>query len=121
MVFEKMKIKYTVPEKEHTYTPDFTAGSIVIEAKGSFGMGPGKFSGGDPVRERQKLLLVKQQHPDIDLRIVFQRAATKIRKGSPTSHGMWATANNIPWADKGQIPEEWIEEMRAQESASIEK
>lgn len=114
--FEKMKIKYTAPSKEHTYTPDFTAGDIVIEAKGAFGYGAhsAKFGGGDPTRERQKLLLVKAQHPDLDLRIVFQRAATKIRKGSPTSYAMWADANGIPWADKGAIPPEWIKEMREQ-------
>lgn len=111
--FEKLKLKYTVPEKEHTYTPDFHAGSIIIEAKGAFGYGPGRFNG-DPVKERQKLVLIKQQHPELDLRIVFQRANTKIRKGSPTSLGMWATANGFLWADKGTIPPEWIKEMKQQ-------
>lgn len=119
--FEKIKLKYTVPEKEHTYTPDFDAGTIIIEAKGAFGYGPNRFSGGDPVKERQKLVLIKQQHPDLDLRIVFQRASTKIRKGSPTSLGMWATANNIPWADKGQIPQSWIDEMLQQQNSSSTK
>ena len=120
VVFEKMKIKYTVPEKEHTYTPDFTSGTIVIESKGAFGYGAhsAKFGGGDPVKERQKLILVKQQHPDLDLRIVFQRANTKIRKGSPTSYAMWAEANGIPWADKGQIPPHWLKEMKDQSELS---
>ena len=114
--FEKMKITYTVPEKEHKYTPDFHAGSIIIESKGAFGYGAhsAKFGGGDPVKERQKLIHIKEQHPHLDLRIVFQRAATKIRKGSPTSYAMWADANNIPWADKGVIPQEWLDEMKAQ-------
>jgi hypothetical protein len=110
--FEKIKLKYTIPTKEHTYTPDFHAGPIIIEFKGGFGVGPNRFSGGDPVKERQKLVLVKEQHPDIDLRIVFQRANTKIRKGSPTTYGMWATKQGFKWSDKSTIPLEWIKEMQ---------
>lgn len=112
--YEKLKLKYTIPEKEHTYTPDFQVGSIVIEFKGAFGYGPGRFSGGDPVKERQKLILVKEQHPDLDLRIVFQRANTKIYKGSPTTYGKWATDHGFKWADKSTIPAEWIKEMKEQ-------
>lgn len=113
--YEKLKLKYTIPEKEHTYTPDFGVGTIIIESKGAFGYGPNsRFVGGDPVKERNKLLLIKAQHPEIDLRIVFQRAATKIRKGSPTSYAMWAEANGFLWADKGLIPEAWIKEMKDQ-------
>jgi Phage endonuclease I len=112
--YEKLKLEYDVPARKAKYTPDFKVGTIVIESKGAFGYGPNRFSGGDPVKERQKLILVKAQHPDIDLRIVFQRAATKIRKGSPTSYAMWAEANGFLWADKGTIPPEWIEEMKAQ-------
>lgn len=112
--FEKMKIKYIVPEKEHTYTPDFHEGTIVLEGKGAFGYGPNKFSGGDPAKERQKLLLIKKQHPELDLRIVFQRAATKIYPKSPTTYAKWATDNGFLWSDKGVIPQEWLEEMKQQ-------
>lgn len=112
--YEKLKLKYNVPAADHTYTPDFKVGNIVIEYKGAFGYGPGRFSGGDPVKERQKLILVKQQHPDLDLRIIFQRANTKIYKGSPTTYGKWATDHGFKWADKSTIPAEWIAEMKAQ-------
>lgn len=111
--FEELKLKYTVPEKEHTYTPDFQVGNIVIEHKGAFGYGPTRHSG-DPVKERQKLIHVKQQHPELDLRIIFERANGKIRKGSPTTFGMWATKNGFKWADKSTIPLEWIKEMQQQ-------
>lgn len=111
---EKLKLKYNVPAKDHTYTPDFHEGNIVIEYKGAFGYGPGRFSGGDPAKERQKLILVKAQHPHLDIRIVFQRASTKIYKGSPTTYAKWATENGFKWADKSVIPAEWIEEMRQQ-------
>jgi Phage endonuclease I len=112
--FEKLKLKYIVPEKEHTYTPDFGVGSIIIEFKGAFGYGPNRFSGGDPVKERQKLILIKQQYPHLDLRIIFQRANTKIYKGSPTTYAKWATDNGFKWADKSTIPPEWIKEMKQQ-------
>jgi hypothetical protein len=110
--YEKLKLEYDVPARKAKYTPDFKVGSIVIESKGAFGYGPNRFSGGDPAKERQKLLLIKAQHPDIDLRIVFQRASTKIYKGSPTTYAKWATDNGFLWADKGTIPPEWIKEMK---------
>jgi hypothetical protein len=112
--YEQLKIEYVVPERKAKYTPDFKVGTIVIESKGAFGYGPNRFSGGDPVKERQKLILIKQQHPELDLRIVFQRASTKIRKGSPTSYAMWADEHGFKWADKGTIPPEWIKEMKEQ-------
>jgi hypothetical protein len=117
--FEKHKFKYDVPARVSTYTPDFLVGNIFLEAKGMFGRGPGRFSGGDPAKERAKLLLIKAQYPSMDLRIIFQRAAAPIYKGSKTTLGKWATDHNIPWADKGQIPEEWLNEMR--ESVSSQK
>lgn len=119
--FEKHKFEYDVPARKAKYTPDFKVGSMFIESKGAFGRGPGRFSGGDPAKERQKLILIKQQHPNLDLRIVFQRASTRIYKGSPTTYAAWATANGFKFADKGQIPQEWLAEVRAQKSASSEK
>jgi hypothetical protein len=112
--YEQLKLEYNVPARVAKYTPDFKVGTIVIESKGAFGYGPNRFSGGDPAKERQKLLLIKAQHPDIDLRIVFQRASTKIYKGSPTTYAKWATDNGFLWADKGTIPAAWIAEMKAQ-------
>jgi hypothetical protein len=113
--YEKMKLEYNIPARVAKYTPDFKVGKIVIESKGAFGYGPNRFAGGDPAKERQKLILVKQQHPDIDLRIVFQRASTKIYKNSPTTYAAWATANGFKWSDKGTIPPEWIKEMKEQQ------
>jgi hypothetical protein len=112
--YEQLKLEYNVPARVAKYTPDFKVGTIVIESKGAFGYGPNRFSGGDPAKERQKLLLIKAQHPDIDLRIVFQRASTKIYKGSPTTYAKWATDNGFLWTDKGTIPAAWIAEMKAQ-------
>ena len=54
-------------------------------------------------------MLIKKQHPELDIRIVFMSGKTKIRKGSPTTYGMWCDKHNIPWAEK-QIPTEWFSE-----------
>ena len=59
--FESYAIPFTQPVKPRKYTPDFTLpNGIVIESKGRF-----------LTADRQKHLLVKQQHPDLDIRFVF--------------------------------------------------
>jgi hypothetical protein len=117
--YEQLKLEYNVPARVAKYTPDFKVGTIVIESKGAFGYGPNRFSGGDPAKERQKLLLIKAQHPDLDLRIVFQRASTKIYKNSPTTYAAWATTHGFKWSDKGVIPPEWIKEMKSQDRSML--
>ena len=111
--YEKTKIKYTVPARQATYTPDFMMGDILIEAKGYF----------RKPADRQKLALVKQQHPEKDIRLVFQRASNPIYSGSKTTYGQWADDHGFPWADGGKIPEEWIEEVteRKVADASLHK
>ena len=98
--YEAVKLKYIVPETEHTYTPDFPVSKkIVIETKGLW-----------DVADRMKMLLVVRQHPEIDFRLVFSNANKKIKKGSKTSYAMWCDKNGIKWAHKS-IPKEWIEEI----------
>lgn len=96
--YESLKLPYTV---NHVYLPDFLvvtgAGkTIVIEAKGRFMPG-----------DQGKMLAVKSQHPDIDLRFVFMDANLPVRKGAKVTHGGWATKHGFPWADK-KVPIEWI-------------
>lgn len=103
--YESKTIKYTVPSREARYTGDFfpkNASPIVIEGKGYF----------RDAKEREKFILLKAQHPDMDLRIVFQNAKLPIYKGSPTTYAMWAETNGIMWADGGVIPDSWIKEMK---------
>ena len=102
--YEEEVIKYVKPERYSKYTPDFvvykTDGSkMYIEMKGRF-----------DTADRQKHLLIKQQHPDKDIRIVFQNANTKISKTSKTTYAKWATDKGFKWADKGVIPQEWLDE-----------
>ena len=57
--YENKRIKYTV---DRTYTPDFELpNGIILEAKG-------RFTGAD----RSKHLKVRAQHPELDIRFVFQ-------------------------------------------------
>lgn len=99
--FEKLKVKYTMPESNHTYTPDFQlANGIIVETKGRF-----------LAADRKKHLLIQQQRPDLDIRFVFQRAKTPITTGSATTLAMWADKNGFKWAEK-LIPEAWLQEKQ---------
>lgn len=96
--YEKLKLKYIVPASTHTYTPDFRLrqNGLIVETKGRF-----------TAADRKKMLLVKQQHPDLDIRFVFTNSKTKIAKGSKTSYADWCEKHGFKYADK-RIPEDWI-------------
>lgn len=102
--YESAVLRYVVPSRNARYTPDFPLGPkpIYVEAKGRF----------RSASERQKMLLVRDQHPGVDIRLVFQKAELPIYKGSPTSHGKWADDHGFQWADKGVIPEAWLLEAK---------
>ena len=95
--YEKHKIKYTIPESEHTYTPDFKLpNGIFIETKGRF-----------VTEDRAKHILIRKQHPELDIRFVFQNSKGKIRKGSKTSYADWCIKHDFQFADK-TIPNDWL-------------
>lgn len=95
--YEKHKISYTIPESEHNYTPDFKLpNGIFIETKGRF-----------VTADRSKHILIKKQHPELDIRFVFQNSKGKIRKGSKTSYADWCIKHGFQFADK-TIPNDWL-------------
>lgn len=98
--YESKKLVY-IPDPR-TYTPDFyiVSTDIYIEAKGHLDKA-----------DRVKLLLVKKQYPDIDLRLLFMNCRNKIYRGSKTTYAMWATRYNFQWAE-GSIPSEWLKNER---------
>jgi hypothetical protein len=97
--FEKVKIRYNVPAKDHTYTADFLLpNGIVVETKGRF-----------LSKDRQKHLLIKAQCPAWDLRFVFTNPQARISKASATTYAMWCEKHNFKFA-KGSVPKEWIDE-----------
>lgn len=94
--YEPLQLDYTI---SHTYTPDFVIGnSLIIEAKGKL----------DP-QTRQKMLAVKQQHPDLDIRIVFMRGENKLSKASKTTYMDWGKKHGFICADR-EIPKEWLKD-----------
>lgn len=110
VVYEKRVIPYQVPARDSVYTPDFELpGGIIIEGKGRFGHRGNQKTA---TEERQKMILVKKQHPDLDIRLVFWNPNYPIYKGSKTTYAKWAETHGFPWAAK-TIPPEWIAEAKA--------
>lgn len=95
--YEEVTFKYVKPSKPSRYTPDFVLpNGIVVETKGRF-----------LTADRQKHKFLKAQHPDLDIRFVFSRAATRLTKTSQTSYANWCEQYGFQWSDKW-IPEKWF-------------
>lgn len=95
--FESLKIFYEMPSKKRRYTPDFVlANGVIVETKGRF-----------TSEDRQKHLLIKQQHPDLDIRFVFSNPNTRIAKGSPTTYANWCDKHGFQYA-KASVPKSWL-------------
>tara|TARA_B100000073_G_C23473041_1_gene468336 strand:+ start:214 stop:615 length:402 start_codon:yes stop_codon:yes gene_type:complete len=95
--YEITQIDYIKPETQHKYTVDFTLpNGILVETKGRW-----------VLEDRKKHLLIKDQHPELDIRIVFQNPKGKIRKGSKTTYADFCDKHGIIWADK-EIPKDWL-------------
>lgn len=101
--YESEKIAYIKPARNAKYTPDFILpNGIIIESKGRF-----------VVEDRQKHLIIKEQHPYLDIRFVFSNSRNRISKNSKTTYAMWCERNGFAFADKS-IPQEWIKEPLCQ-------
>ena len=99
--YEELVIEYVKPQKASKYTPDFQlANGIIIETKGRF-----------VTADRQKHLLVKQQHPHLDIRFVFSNSKSKISKTSKTTYADWCKKNGFVFADK-VVPDAWLKESK---------
>ena len=97
--FETLKVSYVKPETKHIYTPDFILDNgIIIETKGRW-----------MLDDRKKHILIRKQHPNLDIRILFQNANAKIRKGSKTSYADFCEKHGIPYAHR-EIPVAWLKE-----------
>jgi predicted nuclease of restriction endonuclease-like RecB superfamily len=102
VIYEQEKVNYTVPERASHYTPDFklpkTGGFFYVETKGRW-----------VTADRQKHLLLKKQHPDLDIRFVFSNQNQKLYKGSPTTYAAYCDKHGFVYANK-VIPEAWLHE-----------
>lgn len=95
--YEKHKINFIKPATNHKYTPDFKLpNGVFVETKGRF-----------TVADRKKHLLIKEQHPNLDIRFVFQNANNKLSKKSKTTYADWCNKNGFLYAEK-TIPNSWL-------------
>jgi|TARA_R100000306_G_scaffold13338_1_gene16063 hypothetical protein len=96
--YENIKIQW-IDFAIRSYTPDFVLDNgIIIEVKGFWATG-----------DRRKHVEIQQQHSNLDIRLVFENSARKIRKGSKTSYGAWCEKKDIKYCDR-VIPQEWLKE-----------
>jgi len=103
--YEPYRIPFVQPEQPRTYTPDFCLlNGIVVDTKGRW-----------VTSDRQKFKMLVEQHPDLDIRMVFSNPNAKIGKTSKTTYAMYATNLGLPFA-KEFIPQEWIDEPVNQKS-----
>jgi hypothetical protein len=95
--YESERIDYV---RYSTYSPDFTieGKDFFIEAKGLF-----------TTTDRGKHLLIKKQHPELDIRFLFMRANNKLYKGSKTTYSGWCERYGFKWC-QGFLPQEWLDE-----------
>lgn len=106
--FETEKLEYEKPARISKYTPDFIIDTrpdgtsrsqpLIIETKGRF-----------LTADRQKHLLIKRQHPNLDIRFVFSNPNQKISKTSKTTYAKWCEKHGFLYA-KEHIPRAWLEE-----------
>lgn len=109
--YEKVNIRYTKPvrvgrcgecgsnrvSKGATYTPDFFIdGRFHVELKGRL-----------TASDRTKLALVRSQHPEVDLRILFQadNYCTKLHR---ERYSEWASRIGFKFAVGKVLPESWL-------------
>jgi len=93
--YESTKIAYQI---SHNYCPDFVLpNGTVLECKGYW-----------DANDRRKVKAVKDQNPDLDLRMIFQAPYNKISKKSKTTYAKWCERHKILWTAWHNIPMEWL-------------
>lgn len=99
--YEETTFSFEQPAKARRYTPDFILpNGIVIETKGYF-----------VPEDRNKMVWVKTQHPDLDIRFVFSKSSSPLYKGSKTTYASWCEKEGFKFADK-LIPKNWLTEPK---------
>lgn len=83
--------------KKARYTPDFfLPNGIIVETKGRWDS-----------QDRKKMVAMKEQHPDLDIRILFL-ADNWITKRHKDRYSTWCDKKGLTYAIGKTIPEEWL-------------
>jgi len=97
-VYEGTVLSYVRPATKANYTPDFELpNGTFVEVKGYWDS-----------EDRQKLLMVKRDNPDLIIRLLFDTPDKPILKGSKTTYAMFATKHGFEWAKGPTIPDDWL-------------
>ena len=93
--YESTRVPYTI---QHHYYPDFVLPNYTyLETKGYW-----------DAADRRKILAVKKDNPDIDIRMIFQAPFSTISKRSKTTYAQWCERHDIPWCAFHTIPLDWL-------------
>jgi len=94
--YESVELPYVL---HGTYHPDLKLvdTGVIVELKGVLDR-----------EAKRKMIAVRKQYPDLDIRFVFMDASKKV-PGTKQTHAQWADRNGYKWADRA-IPEEWLNE-----------
>lgn len=86
--------------QEHKkYIPDFILpNGIILEVKGRF-----------MLEDRKKHLFIRNQHPEHDIRFVFDNPNRKLYKGGKMTYADWCEKYGFLYCKGGEgVPEEWL-------------
>lgn len=114
--YEHIVMPFTQPLKPRKYTPDFIIWrqGFIVETKGRF-----------VTADRQKHILVKEQHPDVEIRFLFSNPNARISKSSKTTYAMWCDKHGFRYArsfPKAPFPLAWLDEpVNARSLAAIKR
>jgi hypothetical protein len=93
--YESQSFDLLIPR---SYTPDFFLDNgVVLEVKGYF-----------DAEDRRLIKLFREQHPDVDLRMVLQKPHQKLTKTGRMTYATWCERYSVPWCEGSLIPKSWL-------------
>jgi len=93
--YESQSFDLLIPR---SYTPDFFLDNgVVLEVKGYF-----------DAEDRRLIKLFREQHPDVDLRMVLQKPHQKLTKTGRMTYAGWCERYSVPWCEGSLIPKSWL-------------
>lgn len=101
--FEPYYIEYEVHEVRK-YLPDFVLdNNIILEVKGRF------FA-----VDRKKHIRLREKHPDIDVRFVFDNPNARLSKGAKSSYANWCEKHSFKYCGKKDVNVilGWVNELQ---------
>ena len=60
------------------------------------------------LEDRKKHLFIRKQHPQIDIRFVFDNPNRKLYKGGKMTYGDWCDKHSFIYCKQGLIPDNWF-------------